>query len=338
VKHIRDEIPDGSHIEIFLTHLGDLISLAERSRHDGVTLSGQKVSKADLVRVHLLILNTIADVIRWGYWPPDKEGKGERIGSKGSSIVEIKYHDNFVKSIFKSSRAGLDALRGPVHFFTTNYDTLIEDALALNGIRYSDGFFGGAVAHFSNKFSEEHSGTQAVVNKLHGSIDWFRSDKAPSSLLRVRFGDTYPGPGGQVMIYPQATKYMSSQLDPFLGLFTRFRERLKDGADHTLFINGYSFGDEHINEDIEVALSSEASQLTIIAFSSGFDGLLPDKLDQWRKSSWGNRVYIISAEGLLRGSQGPFFAKKDKRDWWTFEGASKLVAEGLPSDITEELD
>ena len=63
------------------------------------------------------------------------------------------------------------------------------------------------------------------------------------------------------MIYPQAIKYIHAQSDPFAELFQRFRHRLGSGTDQVLLICGYSFGDEHINSEIEEALSTSAKSI-----------------------------------------------------------------------------
>jgi len=338
IDFIEGDIDEGAHIEIFLTHLSDLISLSQRSRNNIVLINDQEISKLKLTEVHIKILQLIAETIRWGYCPPGENGEGEKIGSPGKSIVEVKDHRDFISAVFRSGRAGLESIRGPVEFFTTNYDTLIEDALALNQIPYDDGFVGGGLGFWKGFSQREVASARAVVTKLHGSIDWFRPKESPSPLLRVRHGETYPAEGGAVLIYPQATKYMNSQLDPFSDLFARFRNRLGDGVDHVLLICGYSFGDDHINADIEIAMSRAGSQLTILAFSSGGGGSFPETLENWRNLSWGDRIYIAGKRGLYRGNRGPFFSVENgERDWWTFCGVKTLIAEGLPTDIQEAI-
>ena len=186
---------------------------------------------------------------------------------------------NLFKLIFSSGRAGLETIRTPVEFFTTNYDTLLEDGLALCQIEYQDGFAGGGVGFWARNCYESYpSSTRAIVTKLHGSIDWHRSQDNASLLFRVRAGDNYPSDGGIVMIYPQANKYLNVQRDPFAELFQRFRNRLVQGVDQVLLICGYSFSDEHINAEIEAALSAPKSQLTVVAFTDEPNGVLPEKI------------------------------------------------------------
>lgn len=344
VEFIRNDVSEHAHIEHILTHLADLISLAERSRTAGVTMNGQQVSKVELTRVHETLLSIISDVIRWGYRPPTVDENGaitspESIGKRGDSIVTIDDHMKFIRAVFGSGRAGIDYLRSPVEFFTTNYDTLLEDALALGLIPYQDGFNGGGVGFWTRDGYTPHSDTRAIVTKLHGSIDWYRPGRTSTKLLRIRDGDSYPNPGGAVMIYPQATKYLTAQRDPFSGLFQRFRNTLTHGTDQVLLICGYSFGDEHINAEIEAAMSPPTNQLTILAFSNEVNSVLPETLQRWRSTEpWQNQLFIASPKGLYQGSVGPIFQiTGQSRDWWTFSGATKLFSEGLPKDIQDAI-
>lgn len=330
---------DGSHIEHHLTHLGDLISIAERSRTGGVEITGARIAKEKLVELHNGLITEIATTVRWGYRPARKNTDGaitdpEQIGTENESIVQIKEHRLFVQAIFGASRAGLDFVRTPVEFFTTNYDTLLEDALALSGIEFQDGFTGGGVGFWSMGNYVARPGTRAIIYKLHGSIDWYRPQAGDVSLLRRRHGDTYPGGGGAVMIYPQSTKYINAQRDPFAEIFQRFRLRLAHGSDHVLLICGYSFGDEHINAEIEMAMSSGRNQLTLVAFADEPGGALPATLDAWRNKPWSSQLFIASPKGLYQGLDGPVCPPADGiRDWWTFAGVGRLFSEGLPQDI-----
>ena len=309
IDFVTEDISELSNIEDFLTHLGDLISIAERSRTGSVRLNGESVAKDKLVFVHRVLLELIADTVRWGYKEgvQDEAGKEicpELIGTKEKSIVTINEHLDFVKAIFGSIRAGLEVVRSPVEFFTTNYDTLLEDALALNQIQY---------------------------------IDWQRDATDEAHLFRIRDGDTYPAEGGVVMIYPQATKYLNAQRDPFAELFQRFRQRLENSVDQVLLVCGYSFGDEHINAEIELALRAPKSQLTLVAFADQPEGMMPSALEAWRKhDEWGSQVFVAGSRGLYQGRAGPHFPDTGSgRDWWTFGGVTRLLSEGLPEDVLE---
>ncbi len=81
-----------------------------------------------------------------------------------------------------------------------------------------------------------------------------------NGLTCCRYGSKYLSDSSNLLIYPQATKYIETQKDPFATLFQQFRNELQISTNNTLLICGYSFGDEHINAEIEFALTSPNNQ------------------------------------------------------------------------------
>lgn len=342
VSVVRGDLPEELHVEHVLSHLGDLIALAERARDACATVGGERVHKIRLQAAHHTILRHIRDILRWGYQPA-ANGSPERIGEQGKPIVSIDDHRRFIRTLYRVNRAGLDERRDPIHFVTTNYDTLIEDALSLERIPYSDGFSGGAIAAWDEPLMAAASADQrlkAIITKLHGSIDWYRSGEESGRVFRVRYDDIYPrrsNDNGNVVIYPQSTKYMASREDPFGYLFQRFRSLLSYERQQVLFVCGYSFGDGHIDSIIGQHVLHPESKTTLIAFASTHGG----KLAEWGGSGAGDRVFVLAKDGLYRGKNGPYFpppAPQNERDWWTFSGATNLLENGLPSDIVEAIE
>tara|TARA_R110002072_G_scaffold25033_2_gene84218 strand:+ start:346 stop:1566 length:1221 start_codon:yes stop_codon:yes gene_type:complete len=344
LAYIQGELDEHCHIEHILSHLGDMIALAERARDTSFQVGEERIHKAKLQSVHHLILRHIRDVLRWGYRPAHGE-QPEQVGKFGAPIVSVDDHRRFVQALYRISRAGLDAFREPVHFVTTNYDTLMEDALSLEQIVFADGFTGGGIAFWNEdvfRAAQEQTATKAVVTKLHGSIDWYRAQSEAGQIFRVRHDDLYPdrsNEGGNVVIYPQSTKYMASRLDPFGFMFQNFRGLLAPNRRQVLFICGYSFGDDHINGDMEQLILNPRSKTTVVAFSKEADGGVHPLLKRWGSSSAGDRIFVATDKGLYRGPKGPFFAAAGSaRDWWTFEGVCKLLEDGLPMDVVEALE
>ena len=215
-----------------------------------------------------------------------------------------------------------------MHFFTTNYDTLLEDAIALGRYPCWDGFSGGAVAFREHRFGRAvpSDGLRAKVIKLHGSIDWVMGEDG--DVWRVRSTDKYPSRKGRVYIHPQSTKYVATQKDPFAAQFSMLRELIGSSSELVLVVCGYSFGDEHINEELERALSLPGNKTTFIAFCKESDGL-PQDIERWRNSPWGERVYALSQRGLYCGAQGPFLQKENgEHDWWSFRGVTRFLEDG----------
>ncbi|WP_091303651.1 SIR2 family protein [Gemmobacter aquatilis] len=342
VTAIRDDLPNELHIEHVLSHFGDLIALAERAKDTSASVGGSRVTKIHLQAAHHTILRHIRDILRWGYQPAT-DTSAERVGQQGNPIVSIEDHRRFVRTLYRINRAGLDERREAIHFVTTNYDTLIEDALSLERISYADGFSGGAIAAWGEAILTAALADQrlkAIIIKLHGSIDWYRSGEENGRVFRVRYDDIYPrrsNENGNVVIYPQSTKYMASREDPFGYLFQRFRSILSHDRQQVLYVCGYSFGDDHIDSIIEQHLLHPDNKTTLVAFSSTYGGKLAD----WGASGAGDRVFALTKDGMYRGKNGPFFpapAPLTSRDWWTFAGVTNLLENGLPADVAEAIE
>ncbi len=328
---VKSQLSDDSHIEHILSQLGDHRAIAERSKNKSVTFDGVTLSVDELDDLHQKILTWISETIRWGYKPANPSVGPEVIGTHANRIVVIDHHSAFVSALFNRSQAGIAERRRAVRLFTTNYDTLLEDALALGGFSYWDGFSGGAVAYRSHRYGDEEPNLRdrAHVIKLHGSIDWHLGED--DRVWRVRDGDLYPKKISRVLIYPQSTKYLATQRDPFAAQFDLFRRSLGERAENVLATCGYSFGDEHINQEIELALQRPENKTTVLAFSPK----LNPTLEKWRTGPWGKRVYVITEDGLYVGVDGPHSppATSVKRDWWTFAGVTKMLNSGAEACV-----
>jgi len=326
LKYVKEQLTEDSHIEHVLSHLGDHRAIAVSSKNKTTKFGSINLTIEDLDALHQRILTWIAETIRWGYKPMSADGIPEEIGTHDKRIVTVSYHSAFVSALFNRSQAGVAERRRAVKLFTTNYDTLMEDALALGGFSYWDGFSGGAVAYRSHRYGDEEPNLRdrAHVIKLHGSIDWHLGED--DRVWRVRDGDLYPKKVSRVLIYPQSTKYLATQRDPFAAQFDLFRRALGAHEENVLATCGYSFGDEHINQEIELALQRPENKTTVLVFASTISTIL----DRWRTGPWGRRVYIIAKDGLYVGSDGPHCipVAGETRNWWTFSGVTKILSSG----------
>ncbi|RBM03660.1 SIR2 family protein [Acidithiobacillus ferridurans] len=327
------ELPEHANIEHLLSQLGDYTTLGNRSSSCKVSIAGIEYTVETLEAAHTEILKHISDTVRWGYRAADGASPPV-LGSYDNPMVSVQHHVAFVNALIGKRQAGLDSRRPPIRFFTTNYDTLLEDALALGCYSCWDGFSGGAVAFRNHRYGEDEPTTdcRAHVIKLHGSIDWYLGDDG--KVWRVRDRDLYPVRTGRVLIYPQATKYLATQRDPFAAQFDVFRRALSNGSDNLLAICGYSFGDDHINQEIQFALSAPTSKTTILAFCREVNGI-PPVLEEWRRSPWGKRVYVMTQCGLYAGTVGPLYGRTDESplDWWTFSGVTNVLQNGAEGSV-----
>lgn len=326
---IRHQLSQDCNIEDWLSHLGDYRALALRSRHNSVAISGNEWTADDLNIAHNKIVKIITLIIRSGYLQDEK-----KYGSLDAPVTKIGQHLDFVHALFHTAQAGLQERRGPIRLFTTNYDTLLEDALALSQVEYWDGFSGGAIAFRTHHYGDYETDREyrAHLFKLHGSIDWYLG--RDEQIYRVRHNDPYPDAGkdeSRALIYPQATKYVATQRDPFAAQFDSFRQALNKSRDNVLAICGYSFGDEHINDEIEIALKNPKNKTTVVAFVSA-QKEIPDRLKNWMKAHWGDRLLVITSRGIFASGKGPFCEPNEPNDWWTFKGVTKLLKNGLSGE------
>lgn len=336
IEGLRADIGEDATIEDMLDHLADHLSMARRSASNAVRVrvcspsktecepqSEEQLSYNELETIRKRILEVIRDTLRWGYVHSDDPEQIEE-GAPGAPILCIDHHEKFIDVLFTELRAGRQLRVQPIEFFTTNYDTLIEDALALREIPYSDGFRGGAVAYW-DRAVKDGSASQpddicATVTKLHGSIDWARVGQ---KIVRHRIADPYPKGNSDLLIYPQALKYDLAQREPFDSLFYDFRASLNRSRPQVLVVCGYGFGDDHVDQEIELALKRGDSQLTLVAFTQNRDG----KPALWQAQDFGERVYTLTAHGIWRGRKGPFCAPpaEELRNWWTFTGMTSFL-------------
>lgn len=165
----------------------------------------------------------------------------------------------------------------PVHIFTTNYDLLVEQALEESAAPYFDGFIGSRRAFFDLGAVENENllpSRWVRLWKMHGSINW--RQEANGSVVRVSASDH----NDSYLIYPSHLKYGQSRKMPYLAMSDRLKDFLmKPSA--TIFISGYSFGDEHINDVLCRTLESNP---TAMAFAF-LHGPLDDKYAEAKECS-----------------------------------------------------
>lgn len=179
----------------------------------------------------------------------------------------------------------------------------------------------------------------AKLYKLHGSIDWYATDR--DVVVRRREGVQYPPEDKRrLLVYPQSTKYLTTQVEPFFHLFQAFRSALSSTSEGILGVCGYGFGDRHINREISRAFQQSSNQLTLIAFvrevdtdEPGDDGPhLPGPLSDWLcgPSSWNERVIVVTNRGIYHGSLSNKLEDlgEEELDLWTFKGLTDFLLTG----------
>lgn len=167
-----------------------------------------------------------------------------------------------------------------VNIFTTNNDLFNEQALDNLNINYNNGFGGGHERSFnparfrytlSKKIDANLEKFEPIENmvylyKLHGSISWI--EKEGNSLFNIQEISVTAGTSkkdkNHVLIYPTPLKQAQSLGSPYSDLIREFQTKLAL-ANSALFIIGYSFSDEHLNNIIYQTLASNSS-ISIVIF------------------------------------------------------------------------
>lgn len=140
--------------------------------------------------------------------------------------------------------------------FTTNYDLLIEQGLEAQGVAYFDGFTGSARPFFDRRAIDEDPlpPRWARVWKLHGSVNW-RIDKETNVIFRSLEEETTEHE--ELLIHPSHRKYDESRRMPYFVMMDQLRRFIRNNAEPVaLFLLGYSFSDDHINEIIAESLTA----------------------------------------------------------------------------------
>lgn len=110
LNFVRAELPKRAHIEHLLSHLGDMIALAERAHDTCYQIGAERIKKNVIQTLHHEILGHIRDVLRWGFRPAREDTAADasevQVGERGKPIVSVDDHRRFVKALYRVSRAG----------------------------------------------------------------------------------------------------------------------------------------------------------------------------------------------------------------------------------------
>lgn len=235
--------------------------------------------------------------------------------------------------------------------FTTNYDLISETALDRLGMPYCNGFSGTLERRFnpttyryalaeqldltSRKWATVDS--YIYLCKLHGSVNWIEEGGSLFPIREVPSGS--PTKGGRVMIYPTPMKQSASFGSPYSDLFREFQGRIVR-EQSVLFVIGYSFSDEHINNLIFQALTVPTFRL--VAF------LPPDAKGAGQKlrSLHDPRIWLIGGAGPQDGMKAHHFgtfvdkfmpeSPGDKVDTAVKKVLQELIVQGMKPGSGQE--
>lgn len=251
--------------------------------------------------------------------------------------INISFDSDDAKEIFELYKTFYNklALRNKdlsrINVFTTNNDLFNERALDHLNINYNNGFGGGLERYFNPaRFRYTHSkrvdlnmekfepiDNMVYLYKLHGSVNWVESKG--NSLFDIQEIPTKAGESAAeqpALIYPTPLKQNQSLGSPYADLIREFQAKLTL-QNSVLFVIGYSFSDEHLNNIIYQALASNTS-LSVVVFGD-HDKCLLSRIGD-------SRVYRFYGEVLN--------AEEEKETVHYFE----YIVNNLLPDIDENRD
>ena len=262
------------NIEIILSQIRALKQVAGKGEVKGFT-------EKDLTELDELICKTISTVV-----------------DKLLPNLETPYHGlaAWAKALERDK---------PIHIFTTNYDLLTEQALEEEGCLYFDGFIGARKAFFDLGAVEDEKILHprwARLWKIHGSINW-RLDSNKNIIRTYEKDDKQ-----SYLIYPSHLKYDQSRKMPYLAMLDRLKDFIM-APSSALFIVGYSFSDDHIND---IILQSLRSNPTAIIYSFIFGELEQAKYEKAiRCAKTTNNLSLIAFDKAIIGRKIGKWSLKD---------------------------
>ena len=182
----------------------------------------------------------------------------------------IQHHVNLLNGL----RVRSYGRSSTVWILTTNYDLLIELAAAECGIPLENGFVGAVERYFDatrldasdgygrigSKSFAPYSGLTIKLIKLHGSISWIKRGD--------RFFEVSPRDVGsateRVMILPRRRKVMETLVAPHNLMFGAASRVIGTRCKY-IASAGFSYGDQHINDDLLLpAVKAGSCRLQIV--------------------------------------------------------------------------
>lgn len=126
---------------------------------------------------------------------------------------------------------------------------------SIGEVNIQRGFGFDHIWHWENLDESSTIGEPIILYKLHGSIDWKKTDTGEIKESEKTI------PEETAIIF--GTAYKLQYVDPFLYLVNVFRKKTLSSNTKGIICIGYSFNDEHINGMLSQALKKDENKKII---------------------------------------------------------------------------
>jgi hypothetical protein len=150
---------------------------------------------------------------------------------------------------------------------TTNYDRLAEYAASLANAFICNGFAQNYLGHFTNLIHQNNfkalKGFKGQVNiwKVHGSLDWFRTQQEEDIQLPLRH--KIPTDLKPSIVTPGLSKYYETQLEPFRTILTQADHEIETANGYLCI--GYGFNDAHVQPKLITQIKNNKPIIRVVA-------------------------------------------------------------------------
>lgn len=186
------------------------------------------------------------------------------------SKADIQAYEHFIQNDIDFPLANLvqyflNTAGKKLSIITTNYDRLAEYASSLAEAVICNGFSQNPIGHFSNRLQLNNlaslSGYNGQVNiwKVHGSLDWFRTDEDENIQLPIR--QSIPQGYRPLIVTPGLSKYSETHNEPYRTIFTQADSEIEQANGYLCI--GYGFNDIHVQPKLITQIKNQKPIIVI---------------------------------------------------------------------------
>ena len=239
------------------------------------------------------------------------DGSEDRNDGSNFRITYDNYRKFFETISFILLKRKSTILSKQANIFTTNIDVLMETVLEECNLNYNDGFLGQinpvfGISNFKKSISKrslhfENISEIPVFNliKVHGSLTWKKDrgnivfsklDHFDKSLIDKE-GESFKKKYNEILIVnPQAEKFEKTVFDLIYYELLRMYSSELEKENVVLFVMGFSFADEHIQE---ITVRSANSNPTLKVYIFCYD---KNEFDQMKKNIHYDKLRYANVE------------------------------------------